>query len=264
MPSVAPMSAGSWARGARRRGDRWRVSSDDSAKGSMGDFLTRRLGCLGRWRGRRLCCDFGSASPIWRLDASLVTVVWAIFTLGAPVPGTRGALGCRADTPCDLDHNLTGLAGRTLSIMLATAHELENLAPVTRRLASFTLLPTVAEPLFRDWLVPHKEALFRWVMGRCGHGDARRELAESAVAIQRLRGQPEFVAWLYGAALQAAQYQPAFGVLREADLAGLAPELRSVLRLMARGELRLEEAMALLAQRIGYVRGRLLQTRLKA
>lgn len=147
--------------------------------------------------------------------------------------------------------------------MLATAHELENLAPVTRRLATFRLMPGTSEPLFREWLVAHRESLFRWTMARCGQPQTRRELAETAVTIQRLRGEPEFMAWLYGAALQAAAAQAGQGGLREADLAGLAPELRAILRLTSRGEFRLEEAMAMLAQRLHYVRGRLLQTRLR-
>ena len=147
--------------------------------------------------------------------------------------------------------------------MLATAHDLENLAPVARRLATFRLMPGSSEPLFRDWLVAHREALFGWTMARRSVPEARRQMAANAVAIQRLRGQAEFMAWLYGAALQAAADQAGKGGLREADLAGLAPELRAVLRLTSRGDFRLVEAVALLAQRLSYVRGRLLQTRLK-
>ena len=147
--------------------------------------------------------------------------------------------------------------------MLATAHDLENQAPVARRLATFRLMPGSSEPLFRDWLVAHRETLFSWTMARCSLPEARREMAANAVAIQRLRGQAEFMAWLYGAALQAAADQAGKGGLREADLAGLAPELRAVLRLTSRGDFRLVEAVALLAQRLSYVRGRLLQTRLK-
>lgn len=178
-------------------------------------------------------------------------------------PAKRGAVEAGPDTPCDRSHNLILPSGRTLIGMLATAHELENLAPVARRLASFRLMPDTAEPLFRDWLVAHRETLFRWTMARCSMPQARRELAECAVAIQRLRGDAEFMAWLYGAALQAAADQAGQGGLREADLAGLAPELRAVLRLTSRGDVRLAEAAALLAQRLGYVRRRLLQSRLK-
>ena len=148
--------------------------------------------------------------------------------------------------------------------MLATAHDLENQAPVARRLADFRLMPGTAEPLFREWLVPHRETLFRWTMARCGQAETRREMAETAVAIQRLRSEPEFLAWLFGAALQAAADHLRLGGLREAELAGLAPELRAVLRLTSRGHFRREEGVAMLAQRLGYVRGRLLQTRLKA
>ncbi len=128
-----------------------------------------------------------------------------------------------------------------------------------RRLASFH--PTrAAEPLLRDWLQPSRDALFRWTMAMATSADGRRAIAEMAVAIQRLRGPAEFGVWLYAAALQAALHQD--GSLPEASLAGLPPELRALLRLVARRALRREEAMALLAQRMGFVRSRLVQTRL--
>lgn len=130
--------------------------------------------------------------------------------------------------------------------------------------AAFFPAAAKTEPLLRDWLAPHRDVLFRWAMGRAVDGPSRRGFAETAVAIQRLRGRAEFVGWLYGAAVQAALGQVAYGGLAEATLAGLPPELRTVLRLVSRGELRPEEATALLAQRMGYVRGRLLQTRLRA
>jgi len=130
--------------------------------------------------------------------------------------------------------------------------------------AAFHPVNRVSEPLFRDWLAPHSDVLFGWTMARMPDADGRRGLAEVAVSIQRLRGRSEFVAWLYGAALHAAQQQARQGGLLEASLAGLAPELRAVLRLVARSELRPEEAAALLAQRMGYVRSRLVRTRLRA
>ena len=130
---------------------------------------------------------------------------------------------------------------------------------VPRRLASFQPA-RVADPLLRDWLQPSRDALFRWAMGMAASDQGRRAIAEVAVAIQRLRGPDEFSVWLYSAALQAALHQE--GGLPEASLAGLPPELRALLRLVAQRELRREEAMALLAQRMGFVRGRLVQTRL--
>jgi hypothetical protein len=130
-----------------------------------------------------------------------------------------------------------------------------------RRLASFQP-PRPTEPLLRDWLQPGRDALFRWTMGMATSADGRRAIAETAVAIQRLRGSGEFVAWLFAAALQAAQHQHAG--LPEASLAGLPPELRALLRLVARRALRREEAMALLGQRMDVVRSRLVQTRLAA
>lgn len=118
-----------------------------------------------------------------------------------------------------------------------------------------------ADPSLRDWLTPHRDLLFRWAMGRAVDSVCRRGFAETAVAIQRLRGGSEFLVWLYGAAVQAAVGQVAYGGLPEAALAGLPPELRTVLRLVSRAELRPEEASALLPHRMAYVRGRLLQTR---
>jgi DNA-directed RNA polymerase specialized sigma24 family protein len=131
-----------------------------------------------------------------------------------------------------------------------------------RHFANFRAPAAAPEPLLRDWLAPHLDTLFRWTIARAGSADERRALAEVAVAIQRLRGQAEFGAWLYGAALQAALQQGQQGGLNETTLTGLPPEMRALLRLVARQELRAAEAMALLAQRMGYVRSRLVRTRL--
>jgi hypothetical protein len=131
------------------------------------------------------------------------------------------------------------------------------------RLAQFFPVSSTAEPLFRDWMAGHRDVLFGWTMGRAQHPMARRSLAETAVAIQRLRGAAEFGAWLYGTAVHIAHAEAANGGLPELALAGLAPELRAVLRLVSRGGLRPEEATALQAQRLGFVRCRLLQTRLQ-
>lgn len=128
-----------------------------------------------------------------------------------------------------------------------------------RRLASFQP-PRAAEPVLRHWLQPSRDALFRWTMGMATSADGRRAIAETAVAIQRLRGSDEFGVWLFAAALQAALHQD--GGLPEASLAGMPPELRALLRLVARRTLRREEAMALLGQRMDFVRSRLVQTRM--
>lgn len=121
-----------------------------------------------------------------------------------------------------------------------------------------------AEPLLRDWLAAHGDTLFRWTMARLADAHARRGLAEVAVSMQRLYGRTACLAWLYGAALQAAQCQARQGGLAEPMLAGLAPELRALLRLVARGALPPQEAMAWLGQPMGPVRRRLLRTRLQA
>lgn len=126
-------------------------------------------------------------------------------------------------------------------------------------------LPLPQDPLFGHWLVAHREVLFRWTLARANAAGTRRVFAGAAVSIQRLRGCAGFDHWLYGAAVQsAAAAQALAGGLPEAAMAGLAPELRTVLRLVARGALRTEEAMALLPQRLGYVRSRLLAARLGA
>lgn len=130
---------------------------------------------------------------------------------------------------------------------------------VPRSLASFHPARP-PEPLLRDWLQPSRDALFRWTMGMATSEAGRRAVAEMAVSIQRLRGPQAFGEWLYGVALQAALLQE--GRLPEGSLTGLPPELRALLRLVARRGLRREEAMALLAQRMDFVRSRLVQTRL--
>ena len=127
------------------------------------------------------------------------------------------------------------------------------------RLAAFHR-PAPPEPLLRDWLRPWRDTLFRWTMAMAASADGRRVIAATAVSIQRLRGDAEFVEWLYGAAVQAAGHQQ--GGLDEPSLTGLPPELRTLLRLVARGDLRRVEASALLGQRMGFVRSRLVQARL--
>lgn len=130
---------------------------------------------------------------------------------------------------------------------------------VPRRLANFHT-PCPPQPALRDWLVPSRNALFRWTMSMATSGEGRRAIAEMAVSIQRLRGADAFGLWLYEAALQAAMHQGSG--FPEESLVGLPPELRALLRLVARGDLRREEAMALLAQGMDFVRGRLVHTRL--
>ena len=119
------------------------------------------------------------------------------------------------------------------------------------------------DPLFGHWLLAHREVLFRWTLARANEAGTRRVFAAAAVSIQRLRGCAGFDHWLYGAAVQsAAAAQGLTGGLPEACLAGLAPELRTVLRLVARGALRTQEAQALLPQHLSYVRNRLLAARM--
>ena len=118
------------------------------------------------------------------------------------------------------------------------------------------------------WLSQHREAMFRWAMALAGTPpvgadiDARRIFVETAVAVQRQEGSPRMDSWLFGEALLAAQRHAVHGVLAETLLAGLPPELRAVLRLVARGALRAEEAWALLPQPMEVVRRSLVQARL--
>lgn len=144
-------------------------------------------------------------------------------------------------------------------------HSPSDVAPSSRpaplRLASFHR-PLPPDPLFRDWLRPWRDTLFRWTMAMAASGDGRRVIAATAVSIQRLRGDAEFAEWIYNAAVQAASHQ--HDGLDEASLTGLPPELRTLLRLVARGEMRRVEAGALLTQRLAFARSRLVQARLSA
>ena len=174
-------------------------------------------------------------------------------------PGTapvRSATRAPVSAPCADSGDSTGFTADDNSD--DTARDIRPLG-----LAPFFPAVRRAEPLFRDWMVGHRDVLFGWAMARAQDPAARRGLAETAVAIQRLRGPSEFLAWLYGTAVQLAHAEAARGGLAEPALAGLAPELRTVLRLVSRGGLRPEEATALQAQRLGFVRCRLLQTRLQ-
>ena len=119
-----------------------------------------------------------------------------------------------------------------------------------------------SEPVLREWLLAHRDSLFRWMLARGGDAAARRGFVEGAVAIQRLRGEGEFIDWLFAAAVIAARRS--HGRLAEPALAGLAPELRALLRLVARDEIRIEEGLALLPQRMDFVRQRLVHARLNA
>lgn len=118
-----------------------------------------------------------------------------------------------------------------------------------------------SEPALREWLQQHKDGLFRWTLARGGDAAARRGFAEGAVAIQRLRGEGEFVDWLLAAAVLTAR-RSGTALQPGSALAGLPPELRALLRLVSHGDMRIEEALALLPQRMDYVRERLVRTRL--
>ena len=123
---------------------------------------------------------------------------------------------------------------------------------------------------FHDLLMQHNDALLRWVLARVGQpmdtdDPARRAFVEAAAEMQRRRGEPDFSAWLYAAAVRVARrlsggdgtQQP----LPEAALTGLLPEMRSLLRLVARGGIGVDEANLLLSMPLEMVRRRLVHTR---
>lgn len=119
-----------------------------------------------------------------------------------------------------------------------------------------------SEPTLRRWLAPHQPKLLRWALGS-GDVAARRLLVQSTrratEALQRQRGAMEPADWPFAAAVMAARER---GVLPESSLGGLPPELRCALRLVARGDLRAENALALLPQPMDRVREHLLGARL--
>jgi len=114
------------------------------------------------------------------------------------------------------------------------------------------------QPRLLDWLAPQTDALFRWAMARQPDADARRGLAEVAVSVQRLHGRGACRAWLFATALQLAAQPARPGSTAAPAFAGLAPELRLLLRAVARGTLPARVAMAWLQQPMDRVRQRLL------
>ena len=123
---------------------------------------------------------------------------------------------------------------------------------------------------FHDLLMQHNDALLRWVLARVGQpmdtdDPARRAFVEAAAEMQRRRGEPDFSAWLYAAAVRVARRLSGGDgtqqLLPEAALTGLLPEMRSVLRLVARGGIGVDEANLLLSMPLEMVRRRLVHTR---
>ena len=123
---------------------------------------------------------------------------------------------------------------------------------------------------FHDLLMQHNDTLLRWVLARVGQpldtdDPARRAFVEAAAEMQRRRGEPDFSAWLYAAAVRVARRLSGGDgtqqLLPEAALTGLLPEMRSVLRLVARGGIGVDEANLLLSMPLEMVRRRLVHTR---
>jgi hypothetical protein len=126
-----------------------------------------------------------------------------------------------------------------------------------RAAATLAQPASTSDPLLRDWLAPHADALFGWTMACALNADHRRAIADVAVTVQRLRGRAGLLTWLFNAALHAAPLQAHSGGLPPHALADLPPELRGLLRLLAADLLRHDEAMALLVLPLSRLRQRL-------
>ena len=118
-------------------------------------------------------------------------------------------------------------------------------------------MPAPAATL-REWLVTHRGRLLRWSHER---DNLNEGLRYAGPALRRLRSEATSIDWMFAAAVMCARLS---GPVPESGLAGLPPELRSLLRLVARDELRPEEALALLPQPMDRVRARLLDARMHA
>ncbi len=123
---------------------------------------------------------------------------------------------------------------------------------------------------FHDLLMQHNDALLRWVLARVGqpmdsNDPARRAFVEAAAEMQRRRGEPDFSGWLFAAAVRVARRLSTGSgtqqLLPESALTGLLPEMRAVLRLVARGAIGVDEASLMLPMPLEALRRRLVHAR---
>lgn len=149
-------------------------------------------------------------------------------------------------------------------ITLPTPTSLQAMPPPTARRGALQDL------CFNDWLQGHADAMFRWALSCAGapwpgaNRASRRAFAELGVAARRRLDDAGWAAWLYDELLRAALRHGRDGGLPDARLAGLPPELRCLLRLVARGALSTPHCTSLLPLRMGRVRADLLQARLRS
>lgn len=155
------------------------------------------------------------------------------------------------------------------------------------------------EAVFRDLVDAHRDRLYRFVLRHIGHATEAEDLAqqafvEAARTFEHFRGDSQLSTWLYGIAMNlvrnhlsraphrvyrfeedsvlddmpAGQPDPEqqcamtelVGLL-ERELAGLMPEMREVLLLVAMDDMSYEDAAALLSVPIGTVRSRVSRAR---
>lgn len=156
-----------------------------------------------------------------------------------------------------------------------------------------------ANALFRELFGAHRDRLYRFVLRHIGHATEAEDLAqqafvEAARTFEQFRGESQLSTWLYGIAMNlvrnhlsrapqrlyrfeddSALEDTACGQadpeqqcgltqlirMLETELAGLMPEMREVLMLVALDDMSYEDAAALLSVPIGTVRSRVSRAR---
>jgi len=159
--------------------------------------------------------------------------------------------------------------------------------------------PADAQRLFRDLVTEHRTRLYRFVLRHIGHATEAEELTqlafvEAARTHASFRGESQLSTWLYGIAMNLVRNHltrsprrlyhweddealldlpideagperrlenSQLVALLERELAGLMPEMRDVLLLVALDDLSYEEAAELLQVPIGTVRSRVSRAR---
>lgn len=155
----------------------------------------------------------------------------------------------------ELAHNSSRASAPTLGAIMLNSTETNALGAPLPQSAQ---LWRSNEATLREWLVAHRGRLLRWSRERDNLNECLRY---AGPALRRLRGEVTSIDWMFAAAVMSARLT---GPVPEGGLAGLPPELRCVLRLVAQDELRPEEALALLPQPMDQVRARLINARLQA
>jgi RNA polymerase sigma factor (sigma-70 family) len=175
-----------------------------------------------------------------------------------------------------------------------------DIAPTDIEAASEVAAPTIPmETLFRDLFDQHRDRLYRFVLRHIGHATDAEDLAqqafvEAARTYAQFRGESQLSTWLYGIAMNlvrnhlsraphrlhrfdddsalentaantpSPEEQCAMTELvasMNEELAGLMPEMREVLLLVAHNDMSYEDCAALLHVPIGTVRSRVSRAR---